>query len=491
MSKSKRLSLRLDFYPIFAIVMIAVFLIPLVLYGYIGIFTRYVADDYETAGALARSGFWGAQKYWYTTWSGRVSYFALVTLVEMIGIRAIPFLTAVCLLLWLAGLYWVFRQLLGLATIRHPALTAILAASLILFVTLRSLNQIHQILFWQTGLLTYVAYLICFTFGIGLLIRQVRRYGSKPASPIEWLVGFTLAFVIGGLSEISIAFQITAVACGLGLLLLYPQAPFRKKGIGLLIAALVGSILSLLVMALAPGNLVRTTFFAERPGFGSLIFNSLKYMFVFLGNWIDKQPILAALIILVPLITALFTTRPDPRPPAAPDQDRRLATGLLLSGLAIFLLQWSCFFVSFYAMSAPPPDRALVIPQFELVLFIGAWSFWCGRTLAHAIDPQNIPLRFWRILGTGVLAICLLLGPVIAAARIAGTIETSRSLAAEWDRRDAIIRAAVARGEKNVTVWYLRDLNRLGDYSSDPDFLVNRAAADYYHLDTIIALDVK
>jgi hypothetical protein len=32
-------------------------------------------------------------------------------------------------------------------------------------------------------------------------------------------------------------------------------------------------------------------------------------------------------------------------------------------------------------------------------------------------------------------------------------------------------------------------LNRLGDYSSDPGFLVNRAAADYYGIETIIALD--
>ena len=90
-----------------------------------------------------------------------------------------------------------------------------------------------------------------------------------------------------------------------------------------------------------------------------------------------------------------------------------------------------------------------------------------------------------------ILAICLLLGPIYATYRIAGTIETSRNIAQEWDQRDAIIREAVARGEKSVTVWYIRDLNRLGDYSSDPEFLVNRAAADYYGLETIIALDKK
>jgi hypothetical protein len=70
-------------------------------------------------------------------------------------------------------------------------------------------------------------------------------------------------------------------------------------------------------------------------------------------------------------------------------------------------------------------------------------------------------------------------------------IEPARSRAAEWDERDEIIRRAIQSGERNVVVWYIRDLNRLGDYSSDPEFLVNRAAADYYGLDSIIALDER
>jgi hypothetical protein len=60
-----------------------------------------------------------------------------------------------------------------------------------------------------------------------------------------------------------------------------------------------------------------------------------------------------------------------------------------------------------------------------------------------------------------------------------------------WDERDQIIRQAVRAGERNVIVWYIQDLNRLGDYSSEPTFLVNRAAADYYGLDTLIALDER
>lgn len=476
-------------FQIFAIAMIVVLLVPLVLYGYIGIFTRYVADDYETAGALARSGFWGAQQYWYQTWSGRVTYFALVTLVEMIGIQAVPFLTAACLGLWLVGLYWVLRQFCSIAGVKFPALTSVLGACLVLFVTLRSLNQIHQILFWQTGLLTYVNYLIFFTLGAGLLVWRLRARSPMPASGIELLLSFVFAFVSGGLSEISIALQITLIILGLGVLFAYRKLSFRKKALGMLGAALVGSLLMLAIMAIAPGNRIRSTDFEATPGLVSLIVNSLKYLFTFLGNWIDKQPILVAFLVLLSTIAGLFTAKGGDSSQDTAALDRRMTITLILSAAAVFLCLWSGFFTSFYVMSAQPPERALVIPQFVLVAFIGFWSFQCGRLLSRCLDRPRITPHFWALLGSILLAVCLLLGPLYSSLRIAGTIAESRQIAAEWDQRDAVIREAVARGEGTVTVWYIQDLNRLGDYSTDPDFLVNRAAADYYHLDSIIALD--
>lgn len=479
----------LEKFQIFAIVMIFLLLVPLLLYGYIGIFTRYVADDYETAGALARSGFWGAQQYWYQTWSGRVTYFALVTLVEMAGIRAVPFLTAACLALWMVGLYWVLRQIGSIAKIKSPALTSLLGACLILFVTLRSLNLIHQILFWQTGLLTYVNYLIFFTFGVGLLIQRLRLGGQGSATLLELILSFIFAFGIGGLSEISIALQITLLSLGLGLLAFWPKLPFRKKGLGMLGAALVGSLLMLLVMGLAPGNRVRAADFDQTPGLINLIVNSLKFLFAFLGNWIDKQPILVAFLVLLSAITGFFTLSETPSSQDSAALDRRMTISLLLSAVAVFLALWSGFFTSFFVMSAPPPDRALVIPQFTLVAFIGFWVFQCGRLLSRAVNRQQVTPRFWTVFGAALLTICVFLGPIYASYRITSTIPDSRRIAEEWDQRDAVIREAAARGERNVTVWYIQDLNRLGDYSSDPEFLVNRAAADYYRLDTIIALD--
>ncbi len=317
----------------------------------------------------------------------------------------------------------------------------------------------------------------------------MRIKSKQRASLIESLVCLIFAFVIAGISEISIALQITAISLILILLLIFPRLTFRKKGIGLAIAAMTGSLISFAIMVSAPGNLIRSTYFSARPDLVSLMINSLKYMFAFLGNWIDKQPILAALAILIPVMAALAAPGVT-NPSASPvKQDRNLTAGLLISSAALFLLIWSGFFTSFAVMSGPPPDRALVIPQFILVVFMVLWSYQSGRLISAALNRDHVTPRFWKLLGSVTLAICLLLGPIYASYRIAGTIATSRSIAQEWDQRDATIREAIARGEKHITVWYIRDLNRLGDYSSDPGFLVNRAAADYYGIETIIALD--
>ena len=43
--------------------------LPLAVFAATGWFTRYASDDYCTAGIVLERGFFGAQEYWYTSWS--------------------------------------------------------------------------------------------------------------------------------------------------------------------------------------------------------------------------------------------------------------------------------------------------------------------------------------------------------------------------------------------------------------------------------------
>src|SRR5215213_6598871 len=73
-------------------------LATLVLYAYLGTFTRYMADDYSTASVLNKEGFWGAQVYWWQTWSGRYSFTFVISFIELFGLGIVPILPTLIIL---------------------------------------------------------------------------------------------------------------------------------------------------------------------------------------------------------------------------------------------------------------------------------------------------------------------------------------------------------------------------------------------------------
>src|ERR1700730_7485789 len=83
---------------------------PLMALAFGGLSSRYAADDYCTAGQVQLAGFVDAQSRLYVGWSGRFAATLGVTLVELIGPRAVPFLPTVALLAWVAAATWAIRQ---------------------------------------------------------------------------------------------------------------------------------------------------------------------------------------------------------------------------------------------------------------------------------------------------------------------------------------------------------------------------------------------
>src|SRR5690606_24235274 len=81
-----------------AAVWLAVAGVALGAHGYLGWFTRYLGDDFCTAGILVANGLLESQIHWYTIWSGRFSFTFLVNLAEMVGPGIVPVLPIVAML---------------------------------------------------------------------------------------------------------------------------------------------------------------------------------------------------------------------------------------------------------------------------------------------------------------------------------------------------------------------------------------------------------
>src|ERR1700687_4542634 len=164
----------------------------LIVYAYRGWFSRYTGDDYCTAGRERAAGFVGAQIYWYEFWSGRMTYYFVVGLVEYAGPRVVQVLPAIALSVWL---------IVGTGTLlplaRHdrwpvPLLSAAVGSAAVILVCLSGAPRLDQSLYWQTGMLTYLLPLVLLTVYAGWLARRVRSSGSVRASSRELLASGAL-----------------------------------------------------------------------------------------------------------------------------------------------------------------------------------------------------------------------------------------------------------------------------------------------------------
>src|SRR5262245_4800140 len=104
----------------------------LLAHAYIGSFGRFLSDDYCTAGILGSYGFFGAQKHWFLSWTGRFSFVMAIDFAHLIGPRIVPFLTTIVLGAWLAALTWAISQATVLADCAQPKMVSFLLAEMIL-----------------------------------------------------------------------------------------------------------------------------------------------------------------------------------------------------------------------------------------------------------------------------------------------------------------------------------------------------------------------
>src|SRR5450759_809022 len=234
--------------------------------------TRYMADDYWTAYIVKTTPFWQLPAYWYTHWSGRFSFFFLVSLAELAGVRIVPILPFLALLSLTCATTLLAWRWLRVLQLQHPLPTAFLTATLFVYCTIHSTPNVLQSLYWQTGMLTYFAPIGLFVAYLAL----VSRLAQCSLRGWRWLwlaISGLLVFVIGGFSETSIAIQVTALSLGLAICAFLFG---RRHWLPWLGVGLAASLLALVVMILAPGHQIRLAGNTPHLDVGYVFTTSLK-----------------------------------------------------------------------------------------------------------------------------------------------------------------------------------------------------------------------
>jgi hypothetical protein len=469
---------------------------PLGVLAFGGLFSRYAADDYCTAGQVQMAGLLETQSRLYVAWSGRFATTLLVTLVESIGTLAVPFLPGLALVAWLAAATWAAREMLIALGWRIGLAASAVLASLVVFATLQMTADLPQVLYWQTGMFTYLWPLVLATVYVGWVAHGAR----SPAVPWPAALGvsFGLAFLAGGSSETFAAAQVTALTLASGVASAASTRRGRSRPLVMLAVALLGALLAFGIVALAPGNSARQET-VERTPLSLAVPQALEFTL----GWLRltfARPHAAVLLLLVGIAFALgaaaeATTRAHATS-AAPGQFGRVASvsatsiwigaavGLLAVALVVVL---ACMLPAFYALSSNPPGRAQVIPQYVLVCSVAAAAWLLGSATASRFRlVLQSPVPGWVALGG--LVVLLGLGPLLSTRDALQQIAPAAAYAAAWDQLDAEVRAERHQGVQDVTVRPLpssglvHNLDFIGPNRHD---WLNECVARYYDLTTI------
>ena len=495
----------------------------LVALAYVGLYARYMADDYCTADSLHKLGFLAFQRRWYTEWTGRFSFSLLLAAAEWVGPAVVPFLAASAIACWVVGAVWSVYRVAILLALPRPLLTSLLLGELVVFATLNGAHNIAQSLYWQSGMLTYTPPLILFTFFVGVACRAVWRRLNGRAGRVETLACGALALVAGGFSESHALLQVGALALALFALYLYAPAALKRAALPPVVAGLACALAAVCVVVLAPGNAVRMSYFPPHPNLLKLTAISLFYTAGFIAYTAYLSPLTTLLSAALPALLSfqLHRGRAERDPGLnghAETHPRRVhaqrGLGLRRGGwaglssrvwvrtllpplLVGFVLIFLCTVPGVYGTSTYLPGRARLIPQFVFVC-VAVWCGWlAGVLLSERVGaPSEHADARTRLspLALAAASVILLLPPVVAARRTLSLAAGAREAAATWDETDRNLRAARERGELDVTVAPVDDVEtRLGaaktelQIEHDAQNWKNRCAARYYGINSLRA----
>lgn len=452
-------------------------------YAYLGIFSRYYADDYCLTSGFLGSGFWKSQIDLYNNWSPRFAGTFILNLTEYFGRSAIRGWTVFLILSWVVTLTWSLVQGSRLMGLSMPKGICLLLAEAMIFFTILEAPHQYQSIYWRIGLITYTLPLVFLAGLSGLIFNRARKTAPERIPWWGMVACSTLAFFAGGFSETYVTLQTSLLGLALLGVWLGIRSPSRRNWLALLGASLVGSLIALIVVAVAPGNAIRLTAMPPRPHFISLIRMSLTNAFLFIYISLKNYAFQNVLAILLPAAIAysLFAggkrgskMRPSP-----------LIAALFLIPVIGYLLIVAVCAPSAYAASSYPEGRTLIEARFIMIVIFLAEGALIGLSLSqwHLWADEPAPTSL-QLLAT-MLFLLIVLYPLYDAWKTHAQAPLYRERAATWDERDREIRRRVLQNEKDINLYDGRaksfdEFSGLLEIGSDPRHWVNQCAANFY-----------
>ncbi|WP_276134463.1 DUF6056 family protein [Polluticoccus soli] len=231
-------------------------------------------DDFSLAHIAREMGFLQAQKFWYTSWTGRYFSMALLSVTPLVfGNIFLYKVIPIALLLLLTGALYVLVNALfrNMSFIDKSAIV-----SVFIFLFLFQLPSTAEGLFWVIGSLTY---LLPSIFTIVLFFALVRL--EQTNRKIYLLAAAFLCFAIVGSNETSMLLLLYMLLLATGVYFI-----LRRKWNSHLIILTGLSVLFAVIVLLSPGNTARQSVF---PNSHNLLYTAMQTIvlsIVYIPKWL-------------------------------------------------------------------------------------------------------------------------------------------------------------------------------------------------------------
>jgi hypothetical protein len=443
----------------------AAILLPFVLLCF---YARPASDDFSYAVSVLKYGFWDAQTYWYTQWSGRFFSTLLVTLFcrPSVMSAAYPIGPFLVMVLLFVGLLVLTRAVFPSGSGNRQTLAVALG---IFAVFATQMPSTAEGFYWVTGAFSNEIGSALFLILLGLIISACRA-GATVSKATYAFVGL-LAIAVGGSTETVLLVAFLVVAFGTAAQVIFRRPCWKIWGAALLVLVLAGT-----VSVIAPGNFVRASTIHFNP---SVLFagaHSVKSLLEFLAAWILSPALLAATV----FISASFHPHRDILRSAFSRYGKKL---LLLPVLWLGLLA-AAFFPAFWATGVLPPGRAM---DSIYLFFLLGW-FPSVLLIVEAWDGWRLPGLVSEHLGSALALLILLVCFAVTnnfRRAVSDLTSSARLYAMQLDRRTEYLQHARGTSVLVPTLYSLPGSIAFDDVTYDPTHWRNVAVAEFYGLSSI------
>lgn len=450
--------------------------VTLSVYAYLGIFSRYMGDDYCLLLDVNAGNIFVSSLNKYLFKSNRFSNLFVLGFWELFP-KNLSFVPALHILLWVGGLYWLFSELSKLFDLKLNLPARLLTAELLALFSFFTAPNVFQILYWRPGQVSYLTPIVMFVLVAAWLVRLVRL--NKASIFLAVLFAF-LAFFIGGLSETLGALHISILALVIVLVYFFDKSPRRKPALTLLIALLIGAVIALLVMFASPANEVRINDENGSPAFSTVLIRNLGFSLLFLRIAVSTLPLPVAALLAITGLTAYVFFSEREKQSLAP----RFYWVFLLIPLLTYALIFASFAPSAYGQSYPV-ERVRFPAHYILSMALVSLGICAGYVLSFVKFPA-----FVRMIAVAFAALVLLY-PFWMMRQPLSTYEFRRLFALRFDEREVMIEEFKANGETDLIIPALDGYEGTKELDARPYFWVNQCAAQYYGVNSITANSVE